>query len=925
MNNFNPRLHAGTPNVSVATSTGALIITLRVLRYPDEPDAMRILSTRSVIEVPGRTLRQYGSRLLRQADGEIRPDAITVTALSGQTTLLHTADGDTALSLADAAGRCLWTRNAQGTLNIFGYDSASSGGRLLSITETAANAPSRIRDRFEYGDANNAEVRHCNLAGAIVHQYNNAGNMRVYSISLTGHHRLTKQCLLPPDIQQVNWSSFNIPNMEPPLVVNATFDSTGAPLTQTNAAGATTATAYDVSGAVKETRLYLAKRASLNLTNLRRRADGVILSQTNGNGIIDEYEYDPQTLRLTRHITQRPDSHLLRAFLISDLHYTYDPAGNILGMEDKEAQSTWHRGRQSGGMRHYIYDTLSRLIGATGRERTPAAHYQTQPTRQMDSTAGRVWKPYAEHYLYDDGNNLISIRHQGGSGDYTRELTVADNSNRALLQESDQIPEMSFLPGGLQTKLTDGRTLSWYADGQLLGICQIRRKETEDDSEIYHYANAATRVRKVTKTKSIGGLSISVTTYAGGCETRQRVLHGNKYYTTQLDVRITEVENMRVVEDRRNSEVHLRYGFSDHLGSTSGETDDRGRLTSREEYLPYGGTAGSDEEARELTDRTRRYSGKERDITGLYYYGWRYYQPDSGRWLNADPAGLIDGCNLFSFCSNNPMLVIDRDGRVGDSVQPSGSSQNRRMERQETTHHVLVPEATFQAPHTKLNIAKETLLNTIPVVGAYRRYKAGDKEGLKNTLLADMAMLVPILGIPLKILSAAKLAEKMLNEKKSVEPKSISTDKIIKYADNFLNMTNKSWTERTKHKEESLFDAEARRAFNREILIDDLKQNPLLSSINTLNALEGSFGFRLRGVTDFVAEKVGFNSQDLLQISNTAKYTAVLDDMVTTLRVIHEKQEVRFEPPMLITDITELTSEEIAAFEKIGIPHTMLY
>ncbi|EPF0317321.1 RHS repeat-associated core domain-containing protein, partial [Enterobacter chuandaensis] len=45
------------------------------------------------------------------------------------------------------------------------------------------------------------------------------------------------------------------------------------------------------------------------------------------------------------------------------------------------------------------------------------------------------------------------------------------------------------------------------------------------------------------------------------------------------------------------------------------------------------------------------------------YYGWRYYQPETGRWLSADPGGLIDGPNLFRFCKNNPISLYDEDGQ----------------------------------------------------------------------------------------------------------------------------------------------------------------------------------------------------------------------------------------------------------------------
>ncbi|EPF0317340.1 RHS repeat-associated core domain-containing protein, partial [Enterobacter chuandaensis] len=147
-------------------------------------------------------------------------------------------------------------------------------------------------------------------------------------------------------------------------------------------------------------------------------------------------------------------------------------------------------------------------------------------------------------------------------------------------------------------------------------------------------------------------------TYAGGTETRQRRMAG----TLQLDVVITEGDGVRLVHNRLTGEVHLRYSFSDQLGSCGGEADEQGNITAREEYLPFGASAGSDEEASEVADRTVRYSGKERDATGLLYYGWRYYQPETGRWLSADPGGLIDGVNLFRFCCNNPVTLRDDNG-----------------------------------------------------------------------------------------------------------------------------------------------------------------------------------------------------------------------------------------------------------------------
>ncbi|HGY9627018.1 TPA: RHS repeat-associated core domain-containing protein, partial [Pseudomonas putida] len=244
-------------------------------------------------------------------------------------------------------------------------------------------------------------------------------------------------------------------------------------------------------------------------------------------------------------------------------------------------------------------------------------------------------------------------------------------SNRAMVKGHSLTPETGFLAGGLQKQLADGRALQWLADNQLGKVTPVSRVDGDDDSERYHYADGGTRTRKVHTAQASAGMQTTITTYAGGCEVRQRWLAGQD--APQKHIVITEAGGVRVVENRLTGTVHLRYRFTDHLTSVGGETDESGTLISREEYAPYGGTVGRDEAAEEasnLTQRTMRYSGKEQDATGLYYYGWRYYQTELGRWLSADPGGLIDGVNLFQMCQNCPVNRRDLDGRMPPPPPP---------------------------------------------------------------------------------------------------------------------------------------------------------------------------------------------------------------------------------------------------------------
>jgi RHS repeat-associated protein len=54
------------------------------------------------------------------------------------------------------------------------------------------------------------------------------------------------------------------------------------------------------------------------------------------------------------------------------------------------------------------------------------------------------------------------------------------------------------------------------------------------------------------------------------------------------------------------------------------------------------------------------YSSKLRDVdSGFNYYGYRFYDPGAGRWLNRDPIGEQGGVNLYDFCQNQSIGLID--------------------------------------------------------------------------------------------------------------------------------------------------------------------------------------------------------------------------------------------------------------------------
>jgi hypothetical protein len=73
-----------------------------------------------------------------------------------------------------------------------------------------------------------------------------------------------------------------------------------------------------------------------------------------------------------------------------------------------------------------------------------------------------------------------------------------------------------------------------------------------------------------------------------------------------------------------------KVGGSNPPGSTTSLTTDASdmQIGSTVKYLPFGQTlAGS-------VDTDKLFTGQRLDLTGLYYYGARYYDPTIGRFIN---------------------------------------------------------------------------------------------------------------------------------------------------------------------------------------------------------------------------------------------------------------------------------------------------
>jgi RHS repeat-associated protein len=111
------------------------------------------------------------------------------------------------------------------------------------------------------------------------------------------------------------------------------------------------------------------------------------------------------------------------------------------------------------------------------------------------------------------------------------------------------------------------------------------------------------------------------------------------------------------------------YYLSDHLGSSNITTDRSGNVIQHYEYLAYGGERYSENNASGHPEfnLTHRFTGQAvDDETGLYYFNSRYYDPELGRFIQADTiTPSVADCqslNRYSYCLNSPINYTDPSG-----------------------------------------------------------------------------------------------------------------------------------------------------------------------------------------------------------------------------------------------------------------------
>ncbi|EOZ3170502.1 RHS repeat domain-containing protein, partial [Yersinia enterocolitica] len=583
----------------------------------------------------------------------------------------------TSMQLTDIEGRPVVSLDAKGTRSWMTYEPIL--GRPQEHQQQPEGGQKTVTDRFFYGE-NSPEHKAANLNGQCIRHYDTAGLQQVGSLSISGVALQQQRQLLTDTLGPVDWfgkeQSWASRLSPESFVTHCTTDILGQLITQTDAKGHTQRMAYNRAGQLSGSWLTIKKGTEqVIVKSLDYSAAGQKLREESGNGVVTEYRYEAETQRLIGIKTTRP-AIKERPTLLQDLRYDYDPVGNILAIHNDAEATRFFRNQKIVPETTYRYDALYQLTEATGRESDSNRAQNASLPALSSLTDGNQYVNYTRRYSYDRAGNLLKIQHSGAS-QYSTNITISNISNHGIQQQDGLTAadiRCQFDAAGNQQQLQPGQPLQWDARHQLQQVTTVKRgaeNTPNDDYEHYLYASDGMRVVKQSIQHTNNIRQISRVTYLPGLELRTQ--HNDSELMEDFQVITLGVAGraqVRVLLWEKGQPAgidngQLRYSFDNQIGSSLLELDNSGDIISQEEYYPFGGTAlFAARNTIEAKYKTVRYSGKERDATGLYYYGFRYYMPWLGRWLNADPAGTIDGLNLYRMVRNNPISLMDEDGRM---------------------------------------------------------------------------------------------------------------------------------------------------------------------------------------------------------------------------------------------------------------------
>lgn len=674
-------LHKHTPSLTAFDPRG---LTVRNVDYyrANAQDAAQARIQRQVYDGRGLMIEQWDPRLyqLQRSDHDTQATLRIIYSLGGQALRTDSVDAGWQLMLRAESGRVLESWDARGAYRRYEFDVVL---RPVAIYEQAADEPAlRCVERLAYAPSSSEDAR-LQRCGRLVRRDDPAGTLLYEAYGAQG--QVVKQSRrFRKDLPLLDWPQLEAQRdaqLETERFVTTwRYSASGQLLEQVDARGNRQQLTYGLDAQLKSCAVLLADgRRQVLVDHCSYNASGQLLLERSGNGVTVAAHYAVRDDRLTALTVYRQAD---KAKPLQSLSYEYDAAGNVTRVEDSAQLVQWGRNAQVRAVSTYAYDTLYQLVCATGRESAQSSMGPALPIREVFTTEDDSrWRNYSQHYIYDAGGNLKTLRHVPSTGaGYTRQMTVAGSSNHAVLSgDGPAVPGLGagFDAAGNQLELAKGQPMVWNVRGQLVRVTQVVRSDDDDDDESYVYDGSGQRVLKRRRTRSRISTHIQEVRYLPGLEIRSNTATGERLSVVTALAGRSPARLLQWEQGRPDTvaDIQVRFCVSDHLGSCSLELDQAARLISQEVFYPFGGTAWwASATAVEATYKTIRYSGKERDASGLYYYGLRYYAPWLQRWINPDPMGDVDGLNRYAMVKGNPLRFRDDDGgqaTFGELFQPN--------------------------------------------------------------------------------------------------------------------------------------------------------------------------------------------------------------------------------------------------------------
>ena len=663
LNTTRASTHTFTPSVTAMDSRGLAVRTIQYYRDQAVAPAQARISHQKY-DLQGRLWAAMDARLGQLADLDpMVPDNLTSCfSLSAATLFSTSVDSGWRLTLFNEAGESMCSWDSRGHFRQQTHDRLS---RLVTLAEKMPEQPLVVLERLSYGlpDSGTAYRNQC---GRLIRHEDPVGSVMTTDFGLSGlpivQTRRFTHSLLPPDWPLEESERERL--LEPQAFKTRwQLSALSERLQQIDARQNIQRNFYDLAGNLKQTYLQINGAVEKPVAQfIGYNVDDQIEREVSGNGVITTARYDDSNGRLIHLLctasAQRP---------LQSLRYEYDPVGNVVEVDDEAAGPVYFRNQRVERHCTYSYDSLSQLIWSTGFE---AIHTPDFPLAFSSAARDPAQVAnYREDYQYDEAGNLHTLVHAGGN-QYTRHLVTAIHSNRSLPVYDNEVPgepeiTAGFDPNGNSRVLLRGQDLEWDGRNQLHRVTPISRLDGENDSEVYGYDSQGQRLRKSTTRLSRSGSVVREVRYLPGVEFHTDSNTGKAYQIVQSEGGLCNTRVMLWDSEPPSGmeKEHWCYSLRDHLGSSTLEMSQAAEVISQERFLPYGGTAWwVDNGSAEASYKTVRYSGKERDASGLYYYGFRYYAPWLQRWINPDPGGSIDGLNFYRFVRNNPLTLNDTNG-----------------------------------------------------------------------------------------------------------------------------------------------------------------------------------------------------------------------------------------------------------------------